>query len=1149
MATASDITSGVTGTIRSLGSAMRGLGLAMTVGAGIAGAALVSLTQKAERVSSAFREVDTLVQGTSNAQEKYGELVSDLNTKFGLQADKMEVIEGLYQSISAGVDQSVESQREFLSTAAELAVVGRVELGTAVDVLSTVMNTYGYEASQAENISESLFQTVQFGKTRMEELAPVLGRVAALGSNLGIQIDEIGASMGVLTRTGFGARVAATGLRNIFRAMLKPSEQMQETLFQIASEQDFFAESFETSSDRIRGIASDFREASEAVDEFTQKQAEARATQESASTAIQEARLKISAIEEERLDQLPELTSEQVKEADSVEDLESVIDSYQFKVNKARLQEKKFRKEKEEAQATMKDEKSAIADIIASRGDLEGGIGQLILENQNFIETMTALRERVNETETSMSDLFPRTRALQGALALVGEDGQMLTEIFREMEEGTFDAAEKWDEMDESVRKNFDSFEDFKDATDDVTAGDLDQWFEKATGPQQKLRNSMSKLREAMSDLGQTFTKDVVNSFVNFTDTITNLVERFQNIEESVRSNISQFAVLATAIGLLLGPILFFTGQLMVMASVMGTGGVLGLLGPLAIGFGILAASFKSAISGGKQSESMFESMRNTFSGIIDYVHILRNAFIGELTPALSYLGNVFLGLFSEIQSQFENTEGLGSFEQIIYRVARAVRGVIVTFANFIDKNSELIASLLVFAADTLLNKIIPAVISIAESVAKHLIPVLTNLIDYVTNDLVPSLAEVLPSFDEIVNGITSELIPAFAELLKGILAVVQDINWSLLLSIAVPIIATLIGVVIKLTKAIGIFLQNNSQLIGSLITWAAILGSVLLVGLKFLAFVAKIAAVLGPAIIAAKAFWASLSGLPLTLKLILSGFKLFSLAISKLVALFPLAAKGLGIIYSALSLIKTGIMLVVGAISLKIALIVGLIAIIGALVASIWIMRDEIVSAVMNVVNTWMDVFKILWQFLTTDMGWREAGERIVDRLAKGIRDGISIAKKAMNTLVDTLTGFWPSSPADHGPLAEEPPSELGENFAKYTAEGMVEGKGEVEGASGLLADSAKYDVEDAEYSAGKDGMGLGESKSGKTTRPRKESSKDVTVEEGAITVGPFHGISDEELPEEVREQVQRSLQDLMEEIKGSGKDSTANLASGDGI
>jgi hypothetical protein len=53
----------------------------------------------------------------------------------------------------------------------------------------------------------------------------------------------------------------------------------------------------------------------------------------------------------------------------------------------------------------------------------------------------------------------------------------------------------------------------------------------------------------------------------------------------------------------------------------------------------------------------------------------------------------------------------------------------------------------------------------------------------------------------------------------------------------------------------------------------------------------------------------------------------------------------------------------------------------------------------------------------------------------------------------------------------------------------------------------------------------------------------KKVVVKEGAVDVGPFHGISDEELPERVEEEVDESLKDIMEEVEGSGRDATEQL------
>jgi len=104
MSLASSATGGLTGIVRGLSAGMRNLGAAMTAASAGIAAAMGGLARRAERVSEAFREVDTITSSSASSQERYGDLVSDLNTEFGLQEGRLGVIEGLYQSVSAGVD-------------------------------------------------------------------------------------------------------------------------------------------------------------------------------------------------------------------------------------------------------------------------------------------------------------------------------------------------------------------------------------------------------------------------------------------------------------------------------------------------------------------------------------------------------------------------------------------------------------------------------------------------------------------------------------------------------------------------------------------------------------------------------------------------------------------------------------------------------------------------------------------------------------------------------------------------------------------------------------------------------------------------------------------------------------------------------------
>lgn len=1091
MATVDDITSGVTGLFRGLGSAARNMGLAMTVASGIAGGAMVALSQKAERVSSAFREVDTLIQGNADSQEKYGEVVSDLNTQFGLQADKLEVIEGLYQSVSAGIDQSEESQREFLSTAAELAVVGRVDLGTSVDVLSTVLNTYGMEARQANEVSETLFQTVQFGKTRVEELAPVLGRVAALGSNLGVQIDEIGAGMAVLTRTGFGARVAATGLRNIFRAMLKPSEQMQEALFDIASEQDFFAEQISGSTEKLKGLAAEYREASDAIQKFSERQSEARATQESSSTAIQEARLKIEAIEENRMDQLPQLTNAQVNEADSVEELESVINDYQFTVNKARLQEEKWRREGEEAQATLENKRTAIEETIGGAGDLEGGIGQLILQNQDFVDTLVDLNEYTEETGTAFSDLFPRTRALQGALGLVGEDGQMLTEIYSDMEEGAFDAADSWDAMDEAARNNFESFEEFKNVTEDVTAGDLDNYFEKATGPQQRLRNEISKLKESLSSLGQAFTEDVVDTIGNVVDSFGTVVDEFTSLDESIRENVSRFMILAVSIGLVLGPLLFLGGQLAIMASVFS----LSLLPVLSVGIGLFAllgSSLAAAAKAGEEGEGILSQMTGVLDGLIGFLRSVGNIIQFYVIPGFIYLGNSINEVLSQISEDMGGEDAIFSLLLKVNKLSMAFRDLLMSVGDFLTKNKELISS----------------------------------------------------GIQTLVAIISSDVVPNLLDFAKGIIDVISNINPAPFIAMAAGV-GKLLIIGLDILGWIGRFMSNNQRLLGTIVTITGVV-------LSFAFALGKLAPVFS-AISTAATGIGLIIGTVLTPGMTVLGSVIIpalTVALSTLggwlATIIPFAgtlATGLGYIVTVAKLLVGGIAAVVSSIGL---LPIAIGAAVVLAVALIWKFRNEIWSALTSVLSLFVGLAVGLQNWaVNLGSNFKTWGENLIDSFVNGIKNKYSDIKNAVKGVANTVKSYLGfSSPTEEGPGAEfGGPKQWGENLGGDFADGIGEMKTNVSNSSEKLADASVPETDPVDVprglaadpanaptsrsQGGSGGMGMGDS---------------ITIKEKAVFFekGAFQGVSDEELPKKVRNEVDRSMDEIIEDLEGAGRDTT---------
>jgi TP901 family phage tail tape measure protein len=1090
VASARDITQGLSGVIQGLGRAMRTTGTLMTAGAGIAGAAIGSLSMRIEEVNSAFREVESISREVTNAQEEYSEVISDLNTQFGLQESKMQVIDGLYQSVSAGIQEGAEAQREFLETAAQLAVVGRVELATTVDVLSTVMNTYGLETEKTQAVAESLFQTVQYGKVRMEELAPVLGRVAALGSEMNVTIDQIGTGMAVLTRTGFEARVAATGLRNVFRSMMKPSEAMQQMLRDIALEQNLFAESMSEGAGRARSAAEDYRSLTNQIDELTQTQKEARSTVEDSSLAIQEARLKITAIEEGREDQLKNLTNEQVRNADSISELESIINNYRFEVNQARVQEEQARLEQEKLESQLSNTKKQFSEQIAAAGDLEGNVGSLVLENQNLVDTLVQMREKADEQGVAFSELFPRTRSLQAALALVGENGQLLTSVFSEMRDEAFNPEEFWESNRKNVQENFENFEAFKEEIGNIQEADLESWYQNITGEQQKMRNAVSEMTEEVKALGRIFNEDFTQAISNISDSVGNLANRATNLSDAVKENISQFAILGISIGLVLGPLLFFTGQMVVMASMMGTMFIpfLGIAGAL---LGVFAAELAGVVSGGESANSTFESMRSFLDGLIWNLRFVGGLISDFIIPPLRTLAGTSVGIFGQIASNIGEMVSNGqSLPIMMVSFAVSIREAINAVNAFLKENEKLIVTLVSGLAAVIINEIIPAFIAFA----------------------------------------------------KGAWAVLSQIDWSLLVPVA-KLIGAIAIVIARVVGWIGRWMQNNSGLIATFIEWTAkiavvvgsILGLVSAIGFVYTWITGLIASI--------KLFIVFVGIAVKTIGFLSTAFALIS-------SIAPSLATGITLLSTAFGYLSAAVGTLVSIISLPMVIIGGLIVIIGVLIATAWLMRDEIVSAVKDLVNMWIKVFLNLWKALTGQISWKQAGKNIILAFVNGITGALGHLKKGLKKVVNTVKGYlgFGSSPEALG--EEYNPKNYGENVSASFSEGMLNNKPKVKSAGTDISETVKNSI-DTDMNIGEDGVGkaidpeadldqVASQQSQRQPATGMPGQEKIVIDEKAIYFekGAFQGVADDEIPDMVEDEIDESLDEIVEDVRAKGAD-----------
>jgi TP901 family phage tail tape measure protein len=186
--------------------------------------------KKALSMASDFQRgmanVSTLVNTAETDMKALSSGVLELSTKIPQSAELLT--QGLYQVISAGIEAG--KAIDFLAVAGKAATAGLATTEEAVNALVAVIKGYGMEAREATKVSDILFKVVKLGQTTFAELSASIGRVVPLAATLGIEVEELMTGFATLTGVTGNTAEVSTQLAAIMRAMIKPTEDMEEAV-------------------------------------------------------------------------------------------------------------------------------------------------------------------------------------------------------------------------------------------------------------------------------------------------------------------------------------------------------------------------------------------------------------------------------------------------------------------------------------------------------------------------------------------------------------------------------------------------------------------------------------------------------------------------------------------------------------------------------------------------------------------------------------------------------------------------------------------------------------------------------------------------------------------------------------------------------
>jgi TP901 family phage tail tape measure protein len=192
------------------------------------GASMTAVSLGAIKTASSFdtsmREVNTLSKLSEEGFQDLKSAVLDLPPALGSTG---ELVEGLYQTISAGITEPAEALG-FIEQAAMAAKGGVATLDVAVLAGTKTLEGFRSEGVTSADVFDKLFQTVKLGQTRFSELAAEAGGLSTQASSLNISIDEMLGSLAQLTLSSASTSDAATKLQAVMTGLIKPTSTMEK---------------------------------------------------------------------------------------------------------------------------------------------------------------------------------------------------------------------------------------------------------------------------------------------------------------------------------------------------------------------------------------------------------------------------------------------------------------------------------------------------------------------------------------------------------------------------------------------------------------------------------------------------------------------------------------------------------------------------------------------------------------------------------------------------------------------------------------------------------------------------------------------------------------------------------------------------------
>ena len=178
--------------------------------------------------NEALSRVNTVIKLGQKDLDSYGKRIQNLvSDDLKNAVSSTQALAGAYEVASGGFTDTAENSA-VLTAGLKLSTSAQSDSGATLRLLVQTLKAYDLSATRAAEVAGKLNGIVENGITTISELNLGFGQTAAVARQAGISIDDLGASISLLTSKGTSTPIALTQIQSLSKVI--SSGQLQQNL-------------------------------------------------------------------------------------------------------------------------------------------------------------------------------------------------------------------------------------------------------------------------------------------------------------------------------------------------------------------------------------------------------------------------------------------------------------------------------------------------------------------------------------------------------------------------------------------------------------------------------------------------------------------------------------------------------------------------------------------------------------------------------------------------------------------------------------------------------------------------------------------------------------------------------------------------------